>query len=315
MNSVEAEAGSIDEAIEKALARLGVSRDQAAIEIVSNATRGLFGFGGKKAVVRATLRAPIEIDGEPRDKSAMRSASVDARPNEPRPTPQRPATSESTDARRHTAPRRRPTPPRPTTSESTDARRHTAPRRRPTPPRPATSDTTASAEHRDLGEHEGGAPLDAKTLETARNVLAETVRLMQTEATVRLVSAPEGPELCIDGDTSGLLIGRRGQTLDALEYVINRVASRDAGETAHLVVDSQGYRARRREALRDLARRLAERARKRGAAVPMNPMSPRDRRVVHLALQDDASVETRSAGKGHFRKLLIVPSGGRRAKK
>jgi spoIIIJ-associated protein len=291
MKSVEAEAGSIDEAIEKALARLGVSRDQAAIEIVSNATRGLFGFGGKKAVVRATLRAPIEIDGEP-EASAPRAAP---------PAPRAPA-----DARRAVSP---------PTRRASEARRPSASRPHSKAPRQATSGTAASGEDLAPDEHEEGAPLDAKTLERAREVLTETVRLMQTEATVRLVNAPEGPELCIDGDTSGLLIGRRGQTLDALEYVINRVASRDAGETAHLVVDSQGYRARRREALRDLARRLAERARKRGAAVPMNPMSPRDRRVVHLALQDDASVETRSAGKGHFRKLLIVPSGGRRAKK
>jgi len=266
MNSVEAEAGTIDEAIEKALEQLGASREQVEIEIVSNATRGLFGLGGKKAVVRATLRSPISLAEE---SAAPRRATTEAAP-----------------------------------AIDPAAKREARPRQ--PAPRPAAAAATRTAPPED------SEPLDAKTLEQAREALAETVRLMQTEATVDLASGADGPELRIDGDDSGLLIGRRGQTLDALEYVVNRIISRDAGETTHLVVDSQGYRVRRRESLRDLSKRLAERARKRGTAVTMNPMSPRDRRVVHLALQDDPSIETRSTGKGHFRKLTIAPKGARR---
>lgn len=275
MKSVEAEAGTIDDAIEKALEQLGTSRDRVDIEIVSNATRGLFGFGGKKAVVRATLRTPLDLqsaEGTASGESPPADAAAEARPARKLPAQERPS------------------------RRADDTRK---------PPRGAA-----------LEMEEGeGPPLDPASVEKARTVLADTVRLMSIDAQVRIVDGPEGPELSVDGDTSGLLIGRRGQTLDALEYFINRVVSRDAGRTAHLVVDSQAYRVRRRESLSDLAQRLAERARKRGAIVPMNPMSPRDRRVVHLALREDENIETRSSGKGHFRKLLIVPKRQRQARR
>jgi spoIIIJ-associated protein len=154
--------------------------------------------------------------------------------------------------------------------------------------------------------------LDGAALDQARKTLEEVVRLIGAEGSVEIVQDEEGPRLLILGDTSGVLIGRRGQTLDALEYFINRTLSREEEGGVHLAVDSQDYRARRRTALVDLAKRLGERARQRGKTVTLNPMSPRDRRVVHLALQADPSLTTRSSGKGYFRKLLIIPSGARR---
>ena len=110
------------------------------------------------------------------------------------------------------------------------------------------------------------------------------------------------------------MIGRRGQTLDALEYLVNRVVGRDGeGGEGRIMVDVERYRERRREALEQLARRLAEKAKLTGRVVTVNPMSPRDRRIVHLTLQDDSGVATRSQGSGHYRKLLLIPSaGGRR---
>ena len=108
------------------------------------------------------------------------------------------------------------------------------------------------------------------------------------------------------------MIGRRGQTLDALEYLVNRIVARSEDAPAsRIMVDVEGYRERRREYLNELARRLAEKAKQTGRSVTLNPMSPRDRRVVHLALQNDTSVETRSQGQGYYRKMLILP-GARR---
>lgn len=259
MEYVEAEGSSIDDAIERALAKLGVARDQVDIEVLGNSTKGLFGLGGKKAKVRATLRAPISF-ADVAETDAPRGDSP----------PRRPARQ-----RRPESPRRAP------------VRRETA-RRETSGERPADD-------------------IDPDTLETARAVLEQTVQLIGTEATVAVVRDDLGTTLRIDGDESGLLIGRRGQTLDALEYMINRVASRDTRHTTHIVVDSQGYRERRREALEALAQRMGERAEQRRKPVTMNPMSPRDRRIVHLALQDHPALETRSAGEGYFRKLLIIP--------
>ncbi len=247
MSSVEAEGNSIDEAIDLALRRLGVTRDRAEIEILSNATRGLFGLGGRKARVRASLRTAVS--GEPSEPARRAPAAPPAAATAPRPAPATPRTDAPT------------------------------------------------------------APADPRTLERAREVLQELITLIGSEAKVEISDGAEGPSLAITGDETGVLIGRRGQTLDALEYMVNRIVSRDDEHATRIGIDSQNYRARRREALTALAHRLAEQARRRRKPVTLNPMSPRDRRIVHLALQDAPSLTTRSLGNGYFRKLVIIPGG------
>ncbi len=262
MEYVEAEGKSIDDAIEQALQRLGVGRDKVEIEIVSNATSGLFGLGGRKAKVRATLRTPLSLDLPDRQTSVSD-----------------------------------PSPASPVAPRSAEPIMQSPAQAVPLAPQPSTPP---------------GAELDRRTVEQAGAIIQETVRLMGTEATVRVAYESDHVRLIIEGETSGVLIGRRGQTLDALEYLINRIVAHEEEHAARLVVDSQDYRDRRRQALEALAQRLAERARRRGKTVTLNPMSPRDRRIIHLALQDDPSVLTRSSGKGYFRKLLIIPDPGRR---
>lgn len=274
MEYAEAEGNSIDEAIERALQELGVERERVDVEIIANATKGLFGLGGKKAKVRATLRNPISLH-EPAGNDA---------PSQTVETPA-PAAPRARDAK-----------------QSAPAKPAAAPREKARPQRA----------RRPQSEERPADDIDPATLEHARTVLERTVQLIGTEANVRVAVDELGTTLVIEGDDSGILIGRRGQTLDALEYVINRVASRDTRHTTHLVVDSHGYRQRRRESLEELAQRMGERAEERGKPVTMNPMSPRDRRIVHLALQGKPGLETRSSGDGYFRKLLIIPAGRRR---
>ncbi len=241
MQSVETEADTIDAAIAAALQTLGVSRDRVEVEILASAARGFFGIGGRKAKVRATLRAPV--DTEPAPDRGSRS----------------------------------------TTSP------HLA-------QRPAST-----------------VVIDARTAERARQALQDIIGLMHVGADVEVRTGDDHILLDLTGDASGVLIGRRGQMLDALEYIINRIVARDEGNQVRAVVDSANYRARRREALETLARRMGEQAKKKRRPVTLNPMSPRDRRIVHLVLQEDPSLSTRSSGKGYFRRLVIIPQGAPRA--
>ncbi|MGD0947032.1 MAG: RNA-binding cell elongation regulator Jag/EloR [Candidatus Binatia bacterium] len=151
-------------------------------------------------------------------------------------------------------------------------------------------------------------PPTSKTVEHAVQTLQEIVKLMEVPAAVNAREEDEQVVLELTGDSSGILIGRRGQMLDALEYLLNRVVARE-GESGRIVVDSQNYRARRRQSLEELARRMGEQAKRKRKAIALNPMSPRDRRIVHLALQEDPALSTRSSGKGYFRKLIIIPAG------
>jgi spoIIIJ-associated protein len=148
---------------------------------------------------------------------------------------------------------------------------------------------------------------DLQAAETAKKTLQDILRLLEVEATVDLKEESERILLNIKGDGSGLLIGRKGQTLDALEYLINKIVHKDAEDKKRIVVDTENYRLRREDSLVKLAQRLAEKAKRLGRPVTISPMSAHDRRIIHLALQDDKTLRTWSTGSGLYRKVIISP--------
>ncbi len=239
MRSIESEGATIDEAIDKALATLRASRDQVEVDILHDAARGLLGFGGRRARIRATVRQQVSIGAE---GSAVVSRGT------------------------------------------------------------VSQGTIRGAASADLGSE-------------LAEILKAVVAHLEPDCTVeaRPGDEPGALTLAVDGASSGLVIGRRGQTLDALEYLINRIAGRrPGGDALRVRIDVERYRERRQESLEQLARRLAAKAKETGRIVTLNPLSPRDRRIVHLTLEPDPSVSTRSEGEGHFRKVLIVPEGAQR---
>ena len=117
-------------------------------------------------------------------------------------------------------------------------------------------------------------------------------------------------ELNIKGDGSGILIGRHGQTLDALEYIVNRILGRRIKDAVAIAIDTESYRARRRGQLHRMALSKGEQAKREHITVTLDPMAPRDRRIVHLALKDDPLITTRSFGEGFLRSIEVVPVDG-----
>jgi spoIIIJ-associated protein len=267
MPSIESEADTIDEAIAKALGVLGVGREQAEIEILTDAEKGFFGFGGRKARVRATLRA-----------SLLEALADDA------------PTSRGTVSR-----------------ETKPAFANVSRETRPAAPANVSRETF---HHDDRHAGPPPTPVSEAFRERARATLSELLRHLEVECTIAVQPGEDVGTvlLAVTGDSGGLLIGRRGQTLDALEYIVNRIVAREDGEVGRVVIDVERYRERRQEYLTTLAQRLADKVRHTGRVVTLNPMSPRDRRIVHLALRSDASVVTRSQGDGHYRRVLIVPA-------
>ena len=253
MKSVESEGNTIDEAIERALQDLQIGRDRVEVEILVDASRGLFGFGGRKARIRATVRAPVSVTGEVSESHVSRATSASPR-------------------HRHAA---------------------SAPPRDPV------------------------LAMDLPALATrSRSLLLEILSHLGVGFEVE-ARPPVGDDaaailLEVKGDEGGLVIGRRGQTLDALEYVLNRIVAREENASApRIAIDVEGYRERRRSHLDELAHRLAEKAKQTRQAVILNPMSPRDRRIVHLALQGDEAIATRSQGQGYYRRMQIIPADRR----
>jgi spoIIIJ-associated protein len=157
------------------------------------------------------------------------------------------------------------------------------------------------------------AEIAAKAVKTLEDVL----QLMGIKATVQQKTSADSDETVIEvhAENSGLLIGRKGQTLEALQYLVTRIAGeRQGSEGPHIIVDVENYRERRRRSLEDMALRLGEKAKRQRKAVTVDALSAADRRIIHAALQDDPWVSTKSLGQGAYRRLLIIPEGDRRKK-
>jgi spoIIIJ-associated protein len=129
-------------------------------------------------------------------------------------------------------------------------------------------------------------------------------------STLRSANDPEvgGPIIDLTGEDSGLLIGRRGQTLQALQFVVNMIARKELGQSVRVVLDVEHYRQRREESLRDMASKVASRVAQTGRSITLEPMSAADRRMVHVALADYQGVRTESMGLGDERKVTIFPT-------
>ena len=156
---------------------------------------------------------------------------------------------------------------------------------------------------------------DEETSEVVRvgyDVLSTLLDKMGVSADVYLrepyTGDEEGPVFEIEGDDSGLLIGTRGETLRALQFIVSFLVSRRMGERTNLMVDVEGYQQRRYDSVANLARRVAQRVAQRGRSIPLEPMPPNERRQVHMALADRDDVVTESDGYGDRRKVVIHPS-------
>jgi spoIIIJ-associated protein len=148
---------------------------------------------------------------------------------------------------------------------------------------------------------------DDTSLEEAREILENILAHIQVPTTVQATWAEDRIKLDISSNGSGLLIGKRGQTLQSLQLIVNKIYNRQASKKAHIVVDTENYRERRRKALTEVALNLGNRAKKSGKPAASSPLSSHDRRIIHLALKDDRKVRTQSKGDGALRKVVVFP--------
>jgi len=158
------------------------------------------------------------------------------------------------------------------------------------------------------GEAVPSAPTTAEITVTAREILEDLLRRLELEASVEAEEVEGGQILLsVQGDDLGILIGRRGQTLAALQYLVRTIISHRLKVKAPLTIDVEGYRQRRIESLQSIARHLADQVVSRREAYMMRPMTPYERRIIHLELAEDPDVTTHSIGTGDGRRVVIEP--------
>ena len=142
----------------------------------------------------------------------------------------------------------------------------------------------------------------------AKEILEGILQRMSLQCKVVLAETADKIVLNIEGSDSGLLIGKRGQNLDALQYILNKAINKADNGRKIIMVDSEEYRRRREASLLDLAEKVRQKVKKTRKPVSLGHMSAHDRRIIHLALQEDASLTTKSRGEGEYRKIVVLPA-------
>ena len=319
MRTIEASGKTIDEAIFNGLKELEVSIDEVEIDIVQHETKGILGIGAKPAIVKLTEREPEQIVVPDYMNEAERRANR-RREEMPRLT------------RRDERPHREDKPRR--SEEAAEAKEETitvaeeisengevreeiaeevsevrSPRRE--------RNNRRERSNRREREEQSAKPKIEYTLEAAENneaaqFLREMLRLMNIDAQVLAnVSEEDGVRLRIESSGMGVLIGHRGETLDAIQYLTSLHVNRSRKEHGftRITVDTEGYRDRREETLARLARKVASQVRSTGRARTLEPMNPYERRVLHATLQNNPYVTTYSEGEEPNRRVVIAPKG------
>lgn len=149
--------------------------------------------------------------------------------------------------------------------------------------------------------------IQEKTKEAVKSFLHDTLKTMGMEVKFD-VSVDKDGALCVDmsGDNMGILIGKRGQTLDSLQYLANRVANKHQEGYVRVKLDTEGYRARRQSTLENLAKSIAYKVKKTRRPIALEPMNPYERRIIHATLQGDSRVTTHSEGEEPYRKVVVT---------
>jgi spoIIIJ-associated protein len=179
----------------------------------------------------------------------------------------------------------------------------------------SVSSTALSGPSRsELDDDDGGAEVvyDEVRAESARDFVEDMLVKMGMDVAVDLVEPEPGDppgeiRIEIEGRDSGRIIGKKGQVLSAIQHIVNRVVNRPGLDRRHVVVDAEGYRQRREDTLATMAQRLGKKALEEGKIITFEPMNPRDRRIVHLALAKFPGVVTKSDGEGEGRRVQIIP--------
>ena len=179
------------------------------------------------------------------------------------------------------------------------------------------------SEEKEFKSYETPEPVDVseESITLGKQALQRMADLITDDAKVSAKTQADRLTLSIEGGNTGILIGRKGQTLDAMQFLTDKIINRKSEARVRVKVDIEGYMETRKSNLKHLAYKMADKAKKTGRPATINQMSAQDRRIVHLALKDDNKVRTQSMGDGYYRRLVIFPKkknsfrGKRRSKR
>ena len=322
MRSIEITGKTVKEAISAGVAQLGCNSSDVDIQVLEMGTPGLFGLFGKPAKVKLTVKekaAALDLDmpvfsldqpsGKRKEKQPKAEKKEEKQPKpekkeEKKPEPKaEPVVETAEPAEVEEAADEQPKP---------EKKRRNRRRGDKKPAAAAETNENADAEEAQSAPVESepfvATPEEELTEETksARAFLQGLTERMGVPAQIEVSQSEEQLRMVLSGENMSILIGRRGETLDALQYLTSLNVNRGREDYLRVSLDTENYRAKREEALRKLAVRMAGRCKKSGRRVALEPMNPYERRILHSALQADPDVTTHSEGEEPYRRVIIT---------
>lgn len=293
--SIRVSARTLDDAITEASIQLGVTSDRMEYNVIEKGSAGFLGIGMKQAVIEAWKKE----DPEEENQEIFRTFSEEEilkGLKEERPVREKKEKKYKTGKREEKKEERKQPKPE---EEKKAAEVKEMPKAEEKKPDPET--VSEKEEKNKLAE------VEPQTIKAVEAFVADTLKAMNMDVEISSGIDEDGA-LCVNmmGDHMGILIGKRGQTLDSFQYLANRVANKHQEGYVRVKLDTENYRARREETLKHLAKNIAHKVKRTRRPVSLEPMNPYERRIIHSALQSDPYVTTHSEGEEPYRKVVVT---------
>lgn len=273
MDYITVTAKNLDDAITEALVQLEVTSDRLDYEVIEKGSDGFLGFGRKQAVIKARRKEEpvVEVKAEKKEEKPVKVEKA--------------AKVEKTE---HAEKKE---------SVKTETKNEFK-----------KEQDFKKAPKKEVREETELAKVEPATIEACEKFVEDVLNAMNMEEVKVTSTVDEEGALSItmEGKNMGILIGKRGQTLDSLQYLVSLVVNKESEEYIHVKVDTENYRQRRKETLENLAKNIAYKVKRTKRSVSLEPMNPYERRIIHSALQNDKYVTTHSEGEEPFRRVVVT---------
>lgn len=286
--SIRVSAKTLDDAITEALIQLGVTSDRLEYNVIEKGSAGFLGIGMKQAVIEAWKKEDKE------EEEFLKAVEETIRENPVKEYFAKEDNVKEDDVKEHQA--------------EEAAKKEEAVREEKTEKEEASANAKEEkSEPVSVKEKELLAKVEDETIRYVEQFVKDTLKAMDMDVEITSSIDKDGA-LYVDmkGENMGILIGKRGQTLDSLQYLANRVANKHQSGYVRVKLDTENYRARREETLKNLAKNIAHKVKRTRRSVSLEPMNPYERRIIHSALQSDPYVTTHSEGEEPYRKVVVT---------
>ena len=285
MNEITVSAKTVNDAITEASIQLGVTSDQMEYDVIEKGSAGFFGIGSKQAVIRARLKK-VE---EPKEEVPVEKKPEEKKFENKKNSEKKEFKKEHKEHKEH--------------KEYKEHKEHKEGKKQPQK-KEVVSEVSEEKKEFEI------AIVTEETMKICEEFLIDVLKAMGMEGVEILSKVDSDGALSIEmkGDNMGILIGKRGQTLDSLQYLTNRVANKSQDGYVRVKLDTEDYRRRRKQTLENLAKNIAYKVKRTRKPVSLEPMNPYERRIIHSALQGDDRVSTHSEGEEPYRRVVVTPN-------